>query len=47
MIEFLKKNIFIIVLSTITLFLALKAFLTFIDRSFTRGEKKIYNIYKF
>ena len=34
MIEFLKKNIFIIVLSTITLFLGFLTFLTFIDRSF-------------
>ena len=34
MIEFLKKNIFIIILSTITLFLGFLTFLTFIDRSF-------------
>ena len=34
MIEFLKKNIFIIALSTITLFLGFLTFLTFIDRSF-------------
>ena len=34
MLEFLKKNIFIIVLSTITLFVGFLTFLTFIDRSF-------------
>jgi len=34
MIEFLKKNIFIILLSSITLFLGFLTFLTFIDRSF-------------
>ena len=34
MIEFLKKNIFIIILSSITLFLGFLTFLTFIDRSF-------------
>ncbi len=34
MFEFLKKNIFIIILSTITLFLGFLTFLTFIDRSF-------------
>ena len=34
MIEFLKKNIFIIILSTITLFIGFLTFLTFIDRSF-------------
>ena len=34
MIEFLKKNIFIIALSTITVFLGFLTFLTFIDRSF-------------
>ena len=34
MIEFLKKNIFIIFLSSITLFLGFLTFLTFIDRSF-------------
>ena len=34
MIEFLKKNIFIIALSSITLFIGFLTFLTFIDRSF-------------
>ena len=34
MLEFLKKNIFIIILSSITLFLGFLTFLTFIDRSF-------------
>ena len=34
MIEFLKKNIFIIILSSITLFIGFLTFLTFIDRSF-------------
>ncbi len=34
MLEFLKKNIFIIVLSSITLFIGFLTFLTFIDRSF-------------
>ncbi len=40
MIEFLKKNIFIIVLSTITLFLGFLTFLTFIDRSFIELNQK-------
>ena len=34
MINFLKKNIFIIILSSITLFIGFLTFLTFIDRSF-------------
>ena len=34
MLEFLKKNIFIIILSTITLLISFLTFLTFIDRSF-------------
>ena len=34
MLEFLKKNIFIIILSIITLFIGFLTFLTFIDRSF-------------
>ena len=34
MVEFLKKNIFIIFLSSITLLLGFLTFLTFIDRSF-------------
>ncbi|MDC0533147.1 ATP-binding protein [Candidatus Pelagibacter sp.] len=34
MLEFLKKNIFIIILSTITLFIGFLTFLTFIDKSF-------------
>ena len=40
MIEFLKKNIFIIVLSSITLFLGFLTFLTFIDRSFIELNEK-------
>ena len=40
MIEFLKKNIFIIILSTITLFLGFLTFLTFIDRSFIELNQK-------
>ena len=36
MLEFLKKNIFIIILSTITLFIGFLTFLTFIDRSFVQ-----------
>ena len=34
MLEFLRKNIFIIILSSITLFIGFLTFLTFIDRSF-------------
>ncbi len=34
MIDFLKKNIFILIISTITLFIGFLTFLTFIDRSF-------------
>ena len=34
MLEFLKKNIFIIILSSITLLIGFLTFLTFIDRSF-------------
>ena len=34
MIEFLKKNIFILIISSITLFIGFLTFLTFIDRSF-------------
>ncbi len=34
MLDFLKKNIFIIILSSITLFIGFLTFLTFIDRSF-------------
>ena len=34
MLEFLKKNIFIIILSSITLFIGFLTFLTFLDRSF-------------
>ena len=34
MLEFLKKNIIIIILSTITLFIGFLTFLTFIDRRF-------------
>ena len=40
MVEFLKKNIFIIVLSSITLFLGFLTFLTFIDRSFIELNQK-------
>ena len=41
MLEFLKKNIFIIILSTITLFIGFLTFLTFIDRSFVDLNEKI------
>ena len=40
MYEFLKKNIFIIVLSSITLFIGFLTFLTFIDRSFIELNEK-------
>ncbi len=40
MLEFLKKNIFIIILSTITLFVGFLTFLTFIDRSFVELNQK-------
>jgi len=40
MLEFLKKNIFIIVLSSITLFIGFLTFLTFIDRSFIELNQK-------
>ncbi len=40
MLEFLKKNIFIIILSTITLFIGFLTFLTFIDRSFIELNQK-------
>ena len=40
MLEFLKKNIFIIVLSSITLFVGFLTFLTFIDRSFVELNQK-------
>ena len=40
MLEFLKKNIFIIILSSITLFLGFLTFLTFIDRSFVELNQK-------
>ena len=40
MIEFLKKNIFIIILSSITLFIGFLTFLTFIDRSFIELNQK-------
>ncbi len=40
MIEFLKKNIFIVILSSITLFLGFLTFLTFIDRSFIELNQK-------
>jgi len=51
MLEFLKKNIIIIILSSITLFLGFLTFLTFIDRSFVELNEKnlqyllISNIY--
>ena len=40
MVDFLKKNIFIIILSSITLFLGFLTFLTFIDRSFIELNQK-------
>ena len=40
MFEFLKKNIFIIILSSITLFIGFLTFLTFIDRSFIELNQK-------
>ena len=40
MLEFLKKNIFIIILSSITLFIGFLTFLTFIDRSFVDLNQK-------
>ena len=40
MLEILKKNIFIIILSTITLFIGFLTFLTFIDRSFVELNQK-------
>ena len=40
MFEFLKKNIFIIALSSITLFIGFLTFLTFIDRSFVELNQK-------
>ena len=40
MFEFLKKNIFIIILSSITLFTGFLTFLTFIDRSFVELNQK-------
>ncbi len=40
MLEFLKKNIIIIILSSITLFLGFLTFLTFIDRSFVDLNEK-------
>jgi two-component system, NtrC family, nitrogen regulation sensor histidine kinase NtrY len=42
MVEFLKKNIFIIIISSITLFIGFLTFLTFIDRSFV--ELNQYNL---
>ena len=40
MLEFLKKNIFIIILSSITLFIGFLTFLTLIDRSFLELNQK-------
>jgi two-component system nitrogen regulation sensor histidine kinase NtrY len=40
MLEFLKKNIIIIILSSITLFIGFLTFLTFIDRSFLELNEK-------
>jgi len=40
MLEFLKKNIIIIILSSITLFIGFLTFLTFIDRSFIELNEK-------
>ena len=53
MLEFLKKNIFIIILSIITLLIGFLTFLTFIDRSFVELSQKnlryllILNIFLF
>ena len=45
MLEFLKKNIFIIILSSITLFIGFLTFLTFIDRSFVElNQKNLQNL---
>ncbi len=45
MVEFLKKNIFIIILSSITLFLGFLTFLTFIDRSFVElNQNNLQNL---
>ena len=45
MFEFLKKNIFIIILSSITLFIGFLTFLTFIDRSFIKlNENNLQNL---
>ena len=43
MLEFLKKNLFIIMLSSITLFIGFLTFLTFIDRSFFELNKPYLN----
>ena len=40
MLEFLKKNIFIFFLSSITLFIGFLTFLTFIERSFIELNQK-------
>ena len=46
MLEFLKKNIFIIILSSITLFIGFLTFLTFIDRSFiVLNEKNLQYLF--
>ena len=45
MLEFLKKNIFIIILSSITLFVGFLTFLTFIDKSFIElNQKNLQNL---
>ena len=45
MFEFLKKNIFIIILSSITLFIGFLTFLTFIDRSFVElNQSNLQNL---
>ena len=45
MIDFLKKNIFIIIISSITLFIGFLTFLTFIDRSFIElNQQNLQNI---
>ncbi len=45
MLDFLKKNIFIIFLSSITLFIGFLTFLTFIDRSFIElNQKNLQNL---
>ena len=45
MIDFLKKNIFIIIVSSITLLIGFLTFLTFIDRSFIElNQQNLQNL---